>query len=129
MDTTDIRVIRLNEAFRASGLNQTELCERTGINKGALSSYLSGRYFPKQKSLELLSNALHVSINYLMGHDEPSSSLSDQSASIADITEARLLAVYRDLNNAGKDKLLSYAEDLQASGRYKKESDSGKKAI
>ena len=48
----DIRTQRLNEAFSASGLTQTELCNRTGINKGALSCYLSGQYFPKQKAIE-----------------------------------------------------------------------------
>lgn len=66
----DIRTQRLNEAFRASGLSQTELCSRSGINKGALSCYLSGQYFPKQKAIEALADALNVSINYLMGYDE-----------------------------------------------------------
>ena len=66
----DIRTQRLNEAFRASGMTQTELCNKTGINKGALSSYLSGRYFPKQKAIESLSDALNVPIPYLMGYDE-----------------------------------------------------------
>ena len=124
----DIRVTRLNEAFRASGLTQTELCERTGINKGALSSYLSGRYFPKQKSLELLSNALHVSINYLMGHDEASSSTADQLPA-ADPGEDYLISIYRELSNDGKDKLLGYAEDLKASGRYEKKYDSVSESI
>lgn len=66
----DIRTQRLNEAFNASGLTQTELCERTGLTKGAISSYLSGRYFPKQKTIERLANALNVSIPYLMGYAE-----------------------------------------------------------
>ena len=66
----DIRTERLNDAFRASGLTQTELCKKTGINKGAMSSYLSGRYFPKQRAIELLADALNVSIPYLMGYDE-----------------------------------------------------------
>ena len=66
----DIRTLRLNEAFSASGMTQTELCDKTGITKGALSSYLSGRYFPKQRAIEALSNALGVSITYLMGYDE-----------------------------------------------------------
>ena len=118
----DIRVARLNEAFRASGLTQTELCEKTGINKGALSSYLSGRYFPKQRSLELLSNALHVSINYLMGHDDASSSDADLCAAV-NPAEDRLLSIFRDLSVDGKDKLLGYAEDLKASGRYEKKYD------
>lgn len=66
----DIRTRRLNEAFRASGLTQTELCNRTGINKGAMSCYLSGQYFPKQRAIEALAGALNVSINYLMGYEE-----------------------------------------------------------
>lgn len=67
----DIRTERLRLAFERSGLNQTELCQKANITKGALSSYLSGRYFPKQKPLERLSLVLGVSINYLMGIDEP----------------------------------------------------------
>ena len=66
----DIRTARLNDAFRASGMTQTELCKKTGINKGAMSSYLSGRYFPKQRAIEALADALNVSIPYLMGYDE-----------------------------------------------------------
>ena len=58
----DIRTQRLNKAFYASGLTQTELCEKTGLTKGAISSYLSGRYFPKQKTTEALAKALNVSV-------------------------------------------------------------------
>lgn len=63
----DIRVIRLQKAFRDSGLTQKEVCERTGITPGAMSSYLSGRYFPKQRALDALSRVLNVPILYLMG--------------------------------------------------------------
>lgn len=66
----DIRTKRLKAAFEKSGLTQSELCEKAGINKGAFSSYLVGRYFPKQKALEKLSSVLNVSIKYLMGIDE-----------------------------------------------------------
>ncbi|MGI6168321.1 MAG: helix-turn-helix domain-containing protein [Christensenellales bacterium] len=40
----DIRTERLREAFEKSGLTQSEVCSRTGINKGAFSSYLSIRF-------------------------------------------------------------------------------------
>lgn len=72
----DIRTKRLIEAFEASSLTQTEICEKTGINKGAMSSYLSGRYFPKQKSLEKLASALNVKISYLMGIEQSSNYVS-----------------------------------------------------
>lgn len=65
----DLRTKRLRLLVEKSGMTQSEICDKTGINKGALSSYLSGRYFPKQKTLEKLSELFNVSINYLMGLD------------------------------------------------------------
>lgn len=67
----DLRTKRLRLLVEKSGMTQSEICDKTGINKGALSSYLSGRYFPKQKTLEKLSELFSVSINYLMGLDSP----------------------------------------------------------
>lgn len=66
--------IRLKKAFETSGFSQAELCEKAGITKGALSSYLSGRYAPKQKTLEALAKALGVSVFYLMGLEDENSS-------------------------------------------------------
>lgn len=81
----DIRTKRLRNVFEKSGLTQTEVCEKTGINKGALSSYLSGRYFPKQKTIDKLSKVFNVSINYLMGF-EPEHSQKGDSSDLAGIT-------------------------------------------
>lgn len=75
----DIRTKRLRDVFEKSGLTQTEVCEKTGINKGALSSYLSGRYFPKQKTIDKLSKVFNVSINYLMGFEPEHSQRGDSS--------------------------------------------------
>ena len=75
----DIRTKRLRNVFEKSGLTQTEVCEKTGINKGALSSYLSGRYFPKQKTIDKLSKVFNVSINYLMGFEPEHSQRVDDS--------------------------------------------------
>lgn len=93
----DIRTQRLNEAFRASGMTQKELCDKTGITKGAMSSYLSGRYFPKQRTIELLSNALNVSIPYLMGYEDI---VMDENGAIVDyqIDEKILIEKIRKLS-------------------------------
>lgn len=93
----DIRTQRLNEAFSASGLTQTELCNKTGITKGAMSSYLSGRYFPKQKSIELLASALNVSIPFLMGYEETT---VDENGIVVDYTldEGMLIEKVRRLS-------------------------------
>ena len=41
---------RIQKAMELRGLKQTDLVEKTGISKGALSSYISGRYIPKQNN-------------------------------------------------------------------------------
>lgn len=113
----DIKTERLNEAFRLSGLSQTELCKRTGINKGALSSYLSGRYFPKQQSIERLSAALGVSICYLMGLDEPSSSEGAMPPLSDD--EQRVLDMYRALDPDDRAEVRGFVKGLLAGDKYK----------
>lgn len=107
----DIRTQRLNEAFNASGLTQTELCEKTGITKGAISSYLSGRYFPKQKTIELLANALNVSIPYLMGYEETT---VDENGIVVDYTvdEAMLIEKVRKLSPSKRILLESVLEQF-----------------
>jgi repressor LexA len=63
---------RLNYAMRVRGITtQTELVEATGISKGAISSYLEGRYEPKQQNLYLIAKALRVNPAWLMGKDVP----------------------------------------------------------
>ena len=64
-------VERLRLAMQLKGLRQTDLVERTGISKGAISSYISGRYTPKKYNIYLLSKALDVNEEWLMGYDEP----------------------------------------------------------
>ncbi|MBF1186988.1 MAG: helix-turn-helix transcriptional regulator [[Eubacterium] sulci] len=56
-------------AFGKSNLTQTEVCSLTGISKSAMSSYLSGRYFPKEHSVKKLAHVFGVSVDYLRGFE------------------------------------------------------------
>lgn len=62
---------RLKEGMEIRGIKQSDLAEKTGISKGALSSYLSGRYVPKQNNIYLIAKALDVNEAWLMGADVP----------------------------------------------------------
>ena len=73
---------RLKEGMSLRGLRQADIVEKTGINKGALSSYISGRYQPKQNNIFLLARALDVNEAWLMGADVPM-----ERATMADIDE------------------------------------------
>lgn len=54
-----------------AGKRQADLVRETGIDKGALSHYLKGRYEPKQDVIYKLAVALNVSEMWLWGYDCP----------------------------------------------------------
>ena len=62
---------RLSIALKKSGLTQSELSEKTGINFSTISSYVSGRFEPKRTPLMKLAEALDVSPTWLAGFDVP----------------------------------------------------------
>ena len=62
---------RLAEAMKIRELTQTDLHERTGINKSSISTYLKGDYKAKHDKVDLLAIALHVDPAWLMGFDVP----------------------------------------------------------
>ena len=63
---------RLQEAMSAADMKQADLVRVTGVDKGALSSYLSGKYEPKMETVAKLAQALGVSEMWLNGYDVPS---------------------------------------------------------
>lgn len=62
---------RLQEALDFRGMKAAELVERTGIPKGAISYYMSGKSSPKSPRLYEISQALGVSEAWLLGYDVP----------------------------------------------------------
>lgn len=62
---------RLREAMDAAGKKQADLMRETGLDRGAISSYLSGKYEPKQVAIGKLAAALDVSEIWLCGYKVP----------------------------------------------------------
>jgi len=62
---------RLREAMEKRNKKQADLVKETGINRSAISRYLSGEYEPKSKPIYELAKALDVSEQWLMGYDAP----------------------------------------------------------
>ena len=69
---------RLRRAMDAKGKRQADLVRETGLDRGAISSYLSGKYEPKQKAIYALAKALDVSEAWLLGYDVPMARTDDQ---------------------------------------------------
>lgn len=69
---------RLREAMTAAGKKQVDLVKETGLQKSAISRYLSGEYEPKQDAVYLLARALDVSEMWLWGYDVPKERPAEQ---------------------------------------------------
>lgn len=69
---------RLREAMAVAEMKQADLMRETGLDRGSISSYLSGKYEPKQKAIYKMARALNVNEAWLLGYDVPSAR-SDES--------------------------------------------------
>lgn len=69
MNKDNISGQRIAQALEKRGMRAIELADRTGISRGAISSYISGRYKAKQDNLYKMGKALGVSPAWLMGYD------------------------------------------------------------
>ena len=62
---------RIKEAMADANKKQIDLVRETGLDRGSISRYVSGRYEPKAESISLLGQALGVSEMWLLGYDVP----------------------------------------------------------
>ena len=69
---------RLREALEMRSLRPVDLCNKTGIPKGAVSYYLAGKSEPKADRLYIMCKALDVSEAWLMGYDVPAARTPEQ---------------------------------------------------
>lgn len=60
---------RLREMMEKRGMRQADLVNATGIERSIISSYVTGRYEPKDEKLQLLAKALNCDAMWLAGYD------------------------------------------------------------
>ena len=113
---------RLRQAREQAGLTQLELAEKLGVTKSAIGNYENGVSSPKWDVLVQIFDVLHVEPNFLY-QDSFSPPVSDS----VHLTPAQsaLLASFDQLNDEGQDKVITYAEDLNRTGYYKKDAAPG----
>lgn len=62
---------RIREALSIRNMKQSELAEKSGIDKAAVNHYLNHRYQPKQQGLLKMAKVLDVNEMWLAGYDVP----------------------------------------------------------
>ena len=62
---------RIKTAMHKAGKKQADIVKETGINRSAISRYLSGEYEPKQDAIHKIAKCLNVSEMWLWGYECP----------------------------------------------------------
>lgn len=78
---------RLKEAMDKTHMKQADLARVTGLSKGGISNYVTGRYEPKSDIISKLAKALNCSEMWLWGYDVPMERTKTPSPSKEDLTE------------------------------------------
>lgn len=127
MQTKDKLGVRLRQLRKERQITQDELAEKlnslfsANINKSMISKWENGKGSPYLAHAACLAEFFSVSLDYLIG-------LSDEKQSLylsPPAGEKELLALHRQLNAEGQERLLAYADDLCQSGKYIKTDFSG----
>lgn len=77
-DKTDSIANRIKEALELKGMKQIDLANETGIPKSSISSYVSGRYEPKDYNVRKIAQILNVNEEWLKGFNVPLTSFNSK---------------------------------------------------
>ena len=105
---------RLKEAMDLARMKQADLARVTGLSKGGISNYVTGRYEPKADIIGKLAKALNCSETWLWGYDAPRNRPLEQKKNdrITDIInrlkmDTEFAEMIIDLDSLDEDKLAS----------------------
>lgn len=117
---------RIKALREARGLTLEQVGDFIGVNKATVQRYEIGNIDIKRNVAIKLAECLGTSPSYIMGWtDDPLAGVTS-AAPLALSPQLQALAnALNQLNEEGQEKLLDYAADLVASGRYIKTGSSG----
>lgn len=115
MDKVDIKE-RIKQGLEIREITQTQLATRANIDKGQLSSYISGKYKPRQNNIDALATALNVNEAWLMGFDVPMERVSNNVETDQLVSKSveckEILEICEQLSTHNQRKVLTYSKNL-----------------
>ncbi len=108
--STNLRYLR-----KKFNMSQEALAEKLGYKSfTTIQKWESGISEPSISTVKVIADIFNVTMNQLINEDVSSPAAP---AALAE-DEQELIFLYRELNEEGQEKLLEYADDLVASGKY-----------
>lgn len=111
---------RLIAAREMIGCNRKEFAARAGIPYRTITNYENGAREPGSDYLALVADLCDVSTDYLLGLSDVPRVEQVIAAKPAAMRLEKILSLCESLNDAGLEKVLSYASDLAFNPAYKK---------
>lgn len=112
---------RFNDLRRSSGMSLDELSEKSGVPKGTLAKITSGiTKSPALETMRSLVYAMGYTLNDLEELKNTPTSSADDAGVLTQEELSRISAAMEQLNEEGRERVVEYAEDLAAGGRFKK---------
>ena len=115
MNKVDIKE-RIKQGLELREITQTQLATKANIDKGQLSSYISGKYKPRQNNIDALAKALNVNEAWLMGFDVPMERVSGKTESKQEPSYSsqckEIIEVCEQLSAHNQRKVLTYSKNL-----------------
>lgn len=112
---------KLDFLMQEKSLNKSTLSKISRIPYTTIDGfYKKGYQNTKLSTIWKLANALNVSLDYLIDDRVDDPNPKEWASIPCDKTEHELLALYRELNQEGKEKVVGYARDLVRTSDYKK---------
>ena len=113
---------QIKEARERAGLSQKELAEKIGVAPNTFHGYESGKHDPKSNLLADIARVCGVSVDFLLGIEKENTSTQSKN-DVGVLTKEELTRIsnaMEQLNEEGRERVVEYAEDLAAGGRFKK---------
>lgn len=112
---------RIKALREARGLTLEQVGDFVGVNKATIQRYEIGNIDIKRNVAIKLAECLGTSPSYIMGWtDDPLAGVTSAAPAALSPQLQALADALDQLNGEGQEKLLDYAADLVAGGRYAK---------
>jgi len=116
---------RIKQLRKSLNMSQEELGSKIGVKKSAINKYETGdvENIPRQ-SIEIMCKLFSVSPSYLLGIEELEDSLAKEVELLEQIQNTYgkqaidLLESFTQLNEAGKQKVMAYCDDMTEIQKY-----------
>lgn len=90
---------KLKELRINRGMSQEQLGNMIGVTKGNISSYETGRTFPREEKLRAIAKIFNVSFDYLLGDEQSEADLiKSKSLEIIDEAIKNLLEIRKNFS-------------------------------